>query len=552
MTSQVEALIEQGEEALRTGDRLVARSAFERALENDSNGKALEGLAQVVYLEIDYAGAIALYERACGAYRRAGDATAAARAARTIAYLSAVYGDWAVMNGWVSRAQTLLSDTDEGSAEHAWVQLFLAFSESDLETHEKALRQAVAAGRRLGDADLESDALSVLGQFLVQTGRIEEGLVLQDEALAAVCAGEVKDFFVVEGIFCGMFTSCEQAHDVARAEQWIRSADDIVRSRGLTSLSAFCRAHYGGILAAAGRWEEAEAELTEAARIFQGGGAAVQANALVRLADLRVQQGRFEEAAVLLEGLDQHPDAPRTLAALHLAQGETELARDRLERALADPDATATTAGPLLALLVDVHLAEGHVEEAANAAERLAAVAEQQPSSYLKASAALAKGQVCVATGRDEARACLDAALTGFARAQMPMQLARARLELAHALTEDRPEVAVAEAKAALEAFERLEAARHVDVAAALLRSLGAPVRTGPKGHAALTKREAEILELLGHGLSNREIAERVYISTRTVEHHVSRVLTKLGLKRRAEATAYAARSPGLPQQGGA
>jgi DNA-binding NarL/FixJ family response regulator len=100
----------------------------------------------------------------------------------------------------------------------------------------------------------------------------------------------------------------------------------------------------------------------------------------------------------------------------------------------------------------------------------------------------------------------------------------------------------VAEARGALLAFERLPAARDVDEAAALLRSLGA--RVAPRrGDGALTTREGEVLELLGHGLSNPEIAERLYISRKTVEHHVGNVLAKLGLRSRAEAAAYATRA---------
>jgi DNA-binding NarL/FixJ family response regulator len=58
-----------------------------------------------------------------------------------------------------------------------------------------------------------------------------------------------------------------------------------------------------------------------------------------------------------------------------------------------------------------------------------------------------------------------------------------------------------------------------------------------------LTKREVEVLDLLGHGLSNREISDRLYISRKTVEHHVGNILAKLGLRGRAEAAAYAARA---------
>ena len=122
------------------------------------------------------------------------------------------------------------------------------------------------------------------------------------------------------------------------------------------------------------------------------------------------------------------------------------------------------------------------------------------------------------------------------------MELARTRLELARALGERSPKVAIAEAKSALQEFERLEAARHADAAAAILRSLGAPIRTGPKGVGALTKRETEVLRLLGAGLSNPEIADRLYLTRKTVEHHVGNLLSKLGLRNRAEAAALAVR----------
>lgn len=59
---------------------------------------------------------------------------------------------------------------------------------------------------------------------------------------------------------------------------------------------------------------------------------------------------------------------------------------------------------------------------------------------------------------------------------------------------------------------------------------------------AHLSERERELLDLLGEGLSNRQIADRLYLGERTVKNYVSRLLRKLDLDRRAEAAVFAAR----------
>jgi DNA-binding NarL/FixJ family response regulator len=540
-------LIDRGRAALRDGDAAGARRAFGSALAEAESGEALEGLAEALYLEREYAAAAAHYERAYAAYRRERRGMAAGRAARAVAWITGnVFGDWAVQSGWFARAVTILEEAGEDRPERGWVLIIRAYLEPDARVREALLGDAIAVGRRFGDPDVEFEALSYLGGVYLMTGRVEQGLVLFDEALAAICAGELREVATVDSIMCGLFWACELVNDVPRADQWMRAAADLLRRRN--AMAAFCRAHYGGILTAAGRWNEAERELLQAARHFDRGMPQRRAAAMIRLADLRVSQGPLEEAALLLDGLDRHPDAVRTLAALHLARGEVALARDLLERATAAPDdevptvGESTMVGPLLALLVDVHLEEGDLGAAERAARRLDLVAGAQRGPYLKAAAALARGRLCVASGQGDARACLHEALEGFSRAELPMELARTRLELARALSRRAPEVAVAEARAALEDFERLEAARHADAAGALLRSLGAPVRTGPKGVGALTRREAEVLELVGAGLSNPEIAERLYITRKTVEHHVGNLLAKLGLRNRAEAAAWATR----------
>jgi two-component system, NarL family, response regulator DevR len=57
-----------------------------------------------------------------------------------------------------------------------------------------------------------------------------------------------------------------------------------------------------------------------------------------------------------------------------------------------------------------------------------------------------------------------------------------------------------------------------------------------------LTDQERRILELIGEGMTNRQIAERMYLAEKTVKNYVSNLLAKLGMSRRTEAAAYAAR----------
>ena len=138
----------------------------------------------------------------------------------------------------------------------------------------------------------------------------------------------------------------------------------------------------------------------------------------------------------------------------------------------------------------------------------------------------------------------LETALAAFIHAGIPYRTAQTRLLLAQVLGRSDPELAGAEARAALSVFEDLGAGHDADAAAALMRDLGVKAaRTGPRNVGRLTRREQEVLALLGEGLSNPEIAGRLFLSRKTVEHHVARILSKLGLRGRAQAAAFAVRS---------
>jgi DNA-binding NarL/FixJ family response regulator len=102
--------------------------------------------------------------------------------------------------------------------------------------------------------------------------------------------------------------------------------------------------------------------------------------------------------------------------------------------------------------------------------------------------------------------------------------------------------------RAALDELGRLGARPAAAVVGRRLRELGVRgVARGPRpatraNPANLTARELEVLALVAEGLRNADIAQRLFISAKTVEHHVSAILSKLGARTRSEAARAAAR----------
>jgi len=95
-----------------------------------------------------------------------------------------------------------------------------------------------------------------------------------------------------------------------------------------------------------------------------------------------------------------------------------------------------------------------------------------------------------------------------------------------------------------------VEAIRHVArgeslldaaVTARVMERLRSPAPANPELE-SLTDQERRILDLIAEGLTNRQIGERMYLAEKTVKNYVSNVLMKLGMSRRSEAAAYAAR----------
>ncbi|HEY8648830.1 MAG TPA: LuxR C-terminal-related transcriptional regulator, partial [Candidatus Limnocylindria bacterium] len=151
----------------------------------------------------------------------------------------------------------------------------------------------------------------------------------------------------------------------------------------------------------------------------------------------------------------------------------------------------------------------------------------------------LARGRAHVAAGNGTAAAAdFEAGLRAAARTDDLLIRAALHLDLGRTLASLDRVAAGAEAHAALVIFGRL-AAPEAEQSIGLLRRLGVSISYTPDPPASplsqLSRREREVLALVGQGRSNREIATRLFIAPKTVEHHVSSILSKLGLRSRIE-----------------
>ena len=532
--------VADGEAALQAGRWDEARTLFESVLPHQESASVLLGLAEAWWWLGEPKRSVELHERGYVCSRREHDVDRAVWSALWLALTyGADFGNPAAFNGWLNRAERILRDAREPGLE-GWVRYVKSHRQSDPTRCCEELEEVLATARAVEDFDLELAALARRGEILVSMSRVDEGMASIDEAMAGTFGGERNRFLTVVFTACSMIAACEIAADVERATHWCRIADRFIQQFGCPFLRARCRTGYGGLLISTGRWDEAENALEAAIGVARSTFPPLHVDALARLADLRLNQGRREEAAQLLDGIADEAACLVPVVRLHLACGEYDLAAARLTRQLETMDVRSLRRAPLLELLVEACLAGNSRDAALGAAERLDALARASGQQVVRACAARARARLSTGT---EVATCLERALSALCAVNLPFDKARTRLRLAEVLRDDQPALAAVEARQALDAFEQLGAGGEADAAAAVLRSLGSGTRAGPRTVGPLTRRERQVLELVEHGLSNPEIAERLVISRKTAAHHVSSMLSKLGLRTRAQAAAYAMRT---------
>ncbi|MCZ2826124.1 MULTISPECIES: LuxR C-terminal-related transcriptional regulator [unclassified Modestobacter] len=489
------------------------------------------------------------WERAYGAFLDRGEVLPAVRCAFWLGLvLSAARGDEARGSGWFARAHRVLRERGpEDCAERGYLLLPVALRDLDGGDPHGALRafsEAAAIGERFGDADLSTLGRLGQGQSLIRTGETASGLAHLDEAIVTVGAGRASPI-AVGIVHCAAIIACQQVFDLRRAQEWTAALDDWCDAHpDLVPFRGQCLVHRSELAQWRGDWDQAVIEADLACRWLADASDPAAGMAHYQRAELHRMRGEhalaeasYEEALAL--GHDPHPG----LALLWLAQGRTEAAAGAMRCAVegtspAHPGVVSELRAPrprslLLAAQVEVMLAAGDVAAARTACGDLDGDADVPRTGALRAISARARGMVELDEGRyASALRALTDARADWTHLQAPYELARTRVLLARALRALGDEgTASMEDAAARRVFEAVGAAPD-------LERLPAPPAGGPATQ--LTPRELDVIRLVAAGRTNREIAEQLVISDKTVARHLHNAFTKLDLPNRAAATAYA------------
>ena len=471
----------------------------------------------------------AIRERAYKSLLERGESLAAAEAALWLGTQKIVQGDVGEGGGWVARAARIVAEDGTDSIPAAFLTVGSAFeaaNNGDLELAQQISADAVVAARRHGSEEYAALSLHQRGLFLLAAGRTNEGLACLDEAMLGVAGGECSA--MVEGIiYCGVIAGCWSIYEVSRAQQWTAAMSQWADAQPeLANFTGECKVRRAELKQFNGRWSEALDDLDDVSPADPADWAAGRA-ACVR-GDLDRLLGRFDSAEEHFKLATRLGEDPQPgLARLRLARGSVQAAASMIRRSLAEVRMPGQRI-ELLAAATEIFLAVGETGAAEEAAEELQEIAGINRGPVVVALSQQARAAVLLERGAaSEALPLLREALGTWVRNRAPYLEARARVLLGDACRD---------------LADRESADRELDTAREIFESLGAmpDVARLTGRDDLLSPRALEVLRLLATGATNRAIAEKLVLSERTVDRHVSNLYAKLGVSSRAAATAYA------------
>jgi hypothetical protein len=211
--------------------------------------------------------------RALQRHAEGGDLRRAARNAFWLAFHLINHGELTQASGWLARANRLLEHEQE-CAERGYLLLPVALQQgvaADFAAAQRTAARAAAIGRHAADANLVALALSVHGRILVREGRVGEGLVLLDEAMVAVVAGELSPP-VAGAVYCSVIDACQEVLEWRRAHEWTDAlAAWCGKQPDMVTYTGQCLVHRAEILQLHGAWPQAVEEARRASeRLARG------------------------------------------------------------------------------------------------------------------------------------------------------------------------------------------------------------------------------------------------------------------------------------------
>ncbi|MEW5813586.1 MAG: LuxR C-terminal-related transcriptional regulator [Actinomycetota bacterium] len=525
-------------------DLLAAARAAHQRLDWDASYEAFELASRHAALPVDDLEAFAFAAWRLGRVKEASraaervfaeltrtDPVAAAMKANELALAWLVRGDINIGQGWMNRARRLLAAADECPAHGylTYLDAVGALMTQDLDTlavHVRALR---AMAERLDVPAITALGLIASGLEAILHKRTADGYALIDEAILPLIADQVPIEWAGD-IYCVVLHHCHKLADLPRMRSWTQSMEQWCGLSGSVPYGGVCDVHRLQVQVASdgqddyrvlqGRLEKASSALSEV-----NGWAA--AEGYYQLGEVRRLMGDFEGAATAFAqaralGLDPQPGE----ALLACRRGDAAAAWTAIRISLAGGD--RLTRVRLLKAAVEIALGRDALDEAESYCRELEAEARAFATPGFLAWAAHARGAVEVRRGHfEQALASLQGALREYRIAQSRYETAEVYewMALARRGLGDR-DAASADAATADAIYHQLG----VEPAGIC----GAPTPGG------LTRRELEVLARIARGATNRQVAQQMHLSDKTVGRHLANIYAKLGVSTRTAAAGWA------------
>jgi len=492
---------------------------FSGALPPVERAALFEARAYECYLTGRFEEALECRRAALALRREAGEQCAVGENLRWMSRLSWFLGRKVDADRHAREAIETLAPLEPGAElAMAWSNLAqLCMLEGDVGEAVRWGEAAIALSRSLRNREIEAHALNNVGTARAQVGE-GEGLAGIEQSLRIALEEGLEEH--VARAYTNLATSTLSLGDLRRGEPWLREGLVYTTEHDLDAWRLYLLGWRAMAELWSGRWDEAVTAARETLRP-PGVSPVSRIQALVALGTVRARRGDPDAAVALDEALGLAVESGEMQRI-----GPTRIARAEAAWLAGDPELAGVEAracGPEVALKGNPWLIGSRAFWASRAGGPAGV-----PSRAAPPWRALLAGDPRGAAGAFRER--------GFP------------YEAALALSTSGGE---ADLREALEVFARLGARSAAAMVARQLRALGvrdlprAPRATTRSNPAGLTTRELEVLDLIAEGLRNAEIGKRLFVSSKTVDHHVSAILGKLGLRTRTEAARWRAANLG-------